>query len=143
MKKNVNLHFEDVREQLRDKCWHYEEGAELLADIAKVIFWTNVEVDPFGEGEGFNMLDVCGMFESVCRLDRYVDHSREYLESAKEGVITACYLVFCQEVDCQEGDFVRVYGCEPVGKYDAMHDGKCLIIEVLVSKDGKVIGVCL
>lgn len=138
MKKNVNLHFEEVREQLRDKCGHYEEGAELLSDVAKAIFWTNVEVDPFGEGEGFNMLDVWGIFESVCRLDRYVNYSREYLESAKEGVITACYLVFCQE-----GDFVRVCGCEPVGKYDAMHDGKCLIIEVLVSKDGKVIGVCL
>lgn len=140
MKKNVNLHFEDVREQLRDKCGKYESASELLADVTKAIFWANVEVDPLGDSEDFDLLDAWGLFESACKVERYVGYAREYLglDTTIEGSITSCYIVFEQK-----GSFVRVCGCEPVHSYEAMYDGECIIIEAIVRKDGKIIGLCL
>lgn len=138
MKKNTNLCLDVVRDDLRDKHGEYQSGAELMADITKAIFWTGVENDPFGESEDFNMLDVWSMFGETCKLDRYVDYSREYLATAPKSIITACYVVFGQN-----GNFVSVCGCEPVGKYEGMYEGQYLIIEVRVAKSGKIIAECL
>ena len=138
MKKNANLCLDVVRADLRDKRGNYQSGAELMADVTKAIFWTGVENDPFGESEDFNMFDVWSMFGETCKLDRYVDYSREYLATAPKSIITACYVVFGQN-----GNFVSVCGCEPVGKYEGMYEGKYLIIEVRVAKSGKIIAECL
>lgn len=138
MKKNANLCLDAVRADLRDKRGNYQSGAELMADVTKAIFWTGVENDPFGESEDFNMFDVWSMFGETCKLDRYVDYSREYLATAPKSIITACYVVFGQN-----GNFVSVCGCEPVGKYEGMYEGQYLIIEVRVAKSGKIIAECL
>ena len=138
MNKNANLCLDVVRDSLRDKRGEYQSGAELMADITKAIFWAGVENDPFGEGEDFNMLDVWSMFGDTCKLDRYVDYSREYLATAKENIITACYVMFSQG-----GNFISVCGCEFVNKYEAMYEGDCLILEVRVTKSGKIIAECL
>lgn len=138
MKKNANLCLDVVRADLRDKRGNYQSGAELMADVTKAIFWTGVENDPFGESEDFNMFDVWSMFGETCKLDRYVDYSREYLATAPKSIITACYVVFGQN-----GNFVSVCGCEPVGKYEGMYEGQYLIIEVRVAKSGKIIAECL
>lgn len=102
MNKNANLCLDVVRDSLRDKRGEYQSGAELMADITKAIFWAGVENDPFGEGEDFNMLDVWSMFGDTCKLDRYVDYSREYLATAKENIITACYVntSLCYTLHC-------------------------------------------
>ena len=76
MNKNINLHLDDVRDDMRDKVGRYESSVELLEDITKAVFWAGVGNDPFSEGEGFNTLDVWGMFAAACKLDRYVDYSR-------------------------------------------------------------------
>lgn len=138
MKSNLNLYLDDVRNDMRDKVGYYDSAAELLADVTKAIFWAGVEADPFGGSEDFNSLDVWGMFASACKIDRYVDYSREYLATANEGIITVCYVVIKQD-----GDFIHVCGCEPVGMYESMYDGKCLIIEVRVNKDGEIVTTCL
>lgn len=138
MNKNIDLHLDDVRDNLRGQCGHYESAAELLADVTKAVFWAGVEADPFSEGEGFNSLDVWGMFASACKIDRYANYSRDYLATANEGIITACYVVIKQS-----GDFIYVCGCEPVGMYESMYEGTCLIIEVRVNKDGEIIATCL
>lgn len=138
MKKNTNLCLDVVRDNLRDKRGEYQSGAELMADVTKAIFWAGVENDPFGESEDFNMLDVWSMFGDTCKLDRYVDYSREYLATARENIITACYVVFGQR-----GNFVSVCGCAPVNKYEGMYGGEYLIIEVRVAKSGKIIATCL
>ena len=138
MKKNTNLCLDVVRDDFRDKRGEYHNGAELMADVTKAIFWAGVENDPFGESEDFNMLDVWSMFGETCKLDRYVNYSREYLVTAPKSIITSCYVVFGQN-----GNFVSVCGCEPVSKYEAMYEGQYLIIEVRVAKSGKIIAECL
>lgn len=138
MNKNTNLCLDVVRDSLRDKRGEYQNGAELMTDVTKAIFWAGVENNPFGESEDFNMLDVWSMFGDTCKLDRYVDYSREYLATAPKSIITACYIVFGQN-----GNFVTVCGCEPVGKYEGMYEGLYLIIEVRVAKSGKIIAECL
>lgn len=138
MRKNTNLCLGNVRDSLRDKRGEYQSGAELMADVTKAIFWVGVENDPFGESEDFNMLDVLSMFGDTCKLDRYVDYSREYLATAQNSIITSCYVVFGQR-----DNFVSVYGCEPTSKYEAMYEGDYLIIEVRVAKSGKIIATCL
>lgn len=138
MRKNINLCLDDVRDSLHGKRGEYQSAAELMADITKAIFWAGVENDPLGESEGFNMLDVWSMFGDTCKLDRYVDYSREYLATARKNIITACYVVFGQN-----GNFVSVCGCKPVSKYEAMYEGDYLIIEVRVAKSGKIIAECL
>ena len=138
MNKNIDLHLDDVRDSFRDKVGHYESAVDLLEDITKAVFWAGVENDPFGEGEGFNTLDVWSMFAAACKLDRYIDYSREYIASARESVVTSCYLVVSQD-----GELTHVCGCKPVGRYESMYDGRCLIIEVRVGKSGKIITTCL
>lgn len=138
MNKNIDLHLDDVRDDMRDKVGHYESAVDLLADVTKAVFWAQVEHDPFSESEGLNMLDVWGMFAAACKLDRYANYSRDYLATANEGIITACYVVIKQS-----GDFIHVCGCEPVGMYESMYEGTCLIIEVRVNKDGEIITTCL
>ena len=86
MRKNINLCLDDVRDSLHDKRGEYQSAVELMADITKAIFWAGVENDPFGESEGFNMLDVWSMFGDTCKLDRYVDYSREYLADVAKKV---------------------------------------------------------
>ena len=138
MNKNIDLHLDDVRDNLRGQCGHYESAAELLADVTKAMFWVRVEAAPFGDCESFNRLDVWGMFESACKIDRYVNYSREYLAAANQSIISSCYVVIKQS-----GDYIHVCGCEPVHMYESMYDGECLIIEVLVAKSGKIIATCL
>lgn len=92
MKKNVNLCLDAVRADLRDKRGEYQNGAELMEDITKAIFWAGVENDPFGKSEDFNSLDIWSMFGETCKLDRYADYSREYLATAQKNIITSCYV---------------------------------------------------
>lgn len=138
MNKDIDLHLDDVRDEMRDKVGHYESAVDLLEDVTKAVFWAGVEADPFSTVEGFNTFDVWGMFTAACKLDRYIDYSREYIASAREGVVISCYLVVSQE-----GELIHVCGCEPVSMYEAMYDGRCLIIEVLVGKSGEIIATCL
>lgn len=140
MKKNVNLHLDEVREQLYDKVGKYESGTELLEDVTKAIFWANVEINPLGDSEAFDLLDAWDLFESACEVERYIGYARKYLglDTTKEGTTTACYIIFEQK-----GRFVRVCGCDPVHSYEAMYEGECIIIEVMVTKGDKVLGMCL
>lgn len=138
MNKNIDLHLDDVRDDMRDKVGHYESAVDLFEDITKAVFWAGVENDPLSECEGFGTFDVWGMFTAACKLDRYVDYSREYLADARESVVTSCYLIVSQD-----GEFIHVCGCEPTSHYDSMYDGRCLIIKVLVGKSGKIIATCL
>lgn len=136
MNKNIELPLDDVRDNIRGKRGEYESGAELMADMARAMFWASVESGQFDEYKEpkLDLLDIWGLLTDTCKLDSYIDYSRERLSLSNESIVTSCYVVFGQ------GDrFVSVYGSEPVGKYD----GKYLIIEVRVARSGKIIATCL
>nr|DAF87512.1 MAG TPA: hypothetical protein [Siphoviridae sp. ctnPP24] len=138
MKKNTDLHLDIVRDNLRDRVGEYDSAADLLQDISKAVFWAGAEADPFGDGDDFTMFDIWGAFAAACKLDNYVDYSREYIATARESITTAGYVIVKQE-----GDFIHVCLCKPVGMYESMYEGRCLIIETRVSKSGKIIATCL